>query len=101
MKIADINTYLVGNPWKNWLFVQVKSDEGVYGIGEGTLGHLSRTVEAAIHEMKPLILGLDVFQIERLVLRLGRDVFADGGQIKMCAISAVEIACWDIIGKAL
>jgi galactonate dehydratase len=51
--------------------------------------------------MKPLVLGLDAFQIEMLVLRLSRNVFADGGQIKMCAISAIEIACWDIIGKAL
>ncbi len=37
MKIKDIKTYLVGNPWKNWLFVQVETDEGIQGIGEGTL----------------------------------------------------------------
>jgi len=101
VKITGITTYLVGNPWKNWLFVRVDTDDGFHGIGEGTLGHLSRTVEAAVHEMKPLVLGLDAFQIEMLVLRLSRNVFADGGQIKMCAISALEIACWDIIGKAL
>jgi hypothetical protein len=101
MKIRDIKTYLVGNPWKNWLFVQVETDEGVHGIGEGTLGHLSRTVEAAIHELKPLILGLEVFQIEMMLRRLGRDIYSDGGQIQMCAVSAIEIACWDIIGKAL
>ncbi len=101
MKIRDIKTYLVGNPWKNWLFVRVETSEGVYGIGEGTLGHLSKTVEAAIHEMKPLVLGFEVFQTEAIVLRLSRDVFADGGQIKMCAISAIEIACWDAVGKAL
>ena len=101
MRITGITTYLVGNPWKNWLFVRVDTDDGFHGIGEGTLGHLSRTVEAAVHEMKPLVLGLDAFQIEMLVLRLSRNVFADGGQIKMCAISALEIACWDIIGKAL
>jgi len=101
LKITDIKTYLVGNPWKNWLFVQMFTDEGTYGIGEGSLGHLSKTVEAAIHEMKPFILGLDIFQTELLVGRLSRNVYADGGQIKMCAISALEIACWDAIGKAL
>jgi galactonate dehydratase len=42
-----------------------------------------------------------VFQTELLVARLSRHVYADGGQIKMCAISALEIACWDAIGKAL
>ena len=101
MRITEIETYLVGNPWKNWLFIRLNTDDGIYGIGEGSLGHLSRTVEAAIHEMKPFILGLDVFQTEMLVARLGRQVYADGGQIKMCAISALEIACWDAIGKAL
>jgi len=101
MRIVDIETYLVGNPWKNWVFLRLLTDEGIHGIGEGSLGHLSKTVETAIHEIKPLILGLDVFQTELLVTRLQRHVYADGGQIKMCAISAIEIACWDAIGKAL
>lgn len=99
MRITEIETYLVGNPWKNWLFLRLLTDEGVHGIGEGSLGHLSKTVEAAVHEMKPFILGLEVFQVETLVQRLTRHVYADGGQIRMCAISAMEIACWDIIGK--
>jgi galactonate dehydratase len=101
MKIKDITTYLVGNPWKNWLFVRVETDDGVHGIGEGTLGQFSRTVEAAVHEMKHLVLGLDAFQAEAIVERLSHGIFADGGQIKMCAMSAIEIACWDIVGKAL
>ncbi|MBI4165826.1 MAG: hypothetical protein HY508_08845 [Acidobacteria bacterium] len=101
MKITDFKTYLVGNPWKNWLFVRVETDEGIHGIGEGTLGHFSRTVETAIHEMKPFVLGLDIFQIEEMQLHLARDIFAAGGQIKMAAMSAMEIACWDAIGKAL
>jgi galactonate dehydratase len=101
LKIVDVETYLVGNPWKNWVFVKLLTDSGIYGIGEGSLGHLSKTVETAIHEMKPFILGLEVFQTEMLVSRLSRNVYADGGQIKMCAISALEIACWDAVGKAL
>jgi len=101
MRIVDVETYLVGNPWKNWLFLKLITDEGIHGIGEGSLGHLSKTVETAVHEMKPFILGLEVFQTELLVNRLSRQVYADGGQIKMCAISALEIACWDAIGKAL
>jgi galactonate dehydratase len=101
MRLVDIETHLVGNPWKNWVFVRLITDEGIHGIGEGSLGHLSKTVETAIHEIKPLILGLEVFQTELLVTRLQRHVYADGGQIKMCAISAIEIACWDAIGKAL
>jgi galactonate dehydratase len=101
VKITDVKTYLVGNPWKNWLFVRVETDEGIHGIGEGTLGHFSGTVATAIEENKALLVGRDVFRIESMITRWMREIFADGAQIKMCAISAVEIACWDIVGKAV
>ena len=100
MKIVAVETYIAGNPWKNWLFAKVLTDEGLYGIGEGTLNYFGRTVEAAIHELKPLILGMDPFQVEVISQRLIRDVYSDGAQVHMCAVAAIEIACWDIIGKA-
>ncbi len=100
MKITAIDTYIAGNPWKNWLFAKVSTDEGVHGIGEGTLNYFGRTVEAAIHELKPLVLGMDPFQVEILSQKLIRDVYSEGAQIHMCAVAAIEIACWDIIGKA-
>jgi galactonate dehydratase len=101
MKITAIETFIAGNPWKNWLFAKVQTDEGIYGIGEGTLNYFGKTVEAAIHELKPLILGMDPFQIEVISQKLIRDVYSDGGHIHMCTVAAIEIACWDIIGKAL
>ena len=36
MRITSIETYIAGNPWKNWLFAKVSTDEGIYGVGEGT-----------------------------------------------------------------
>jgi galactonate dehydratase len=101
VRIRDFETYLVGNPWKTWLFVRVLTDDGLYGIGEGTLGQLNRAVEGALHDMKPLVVGMNPFDIEALVAKLSRDVYGDGAQIKMSAVSALEIACWDILGKAL
>ncbi len=100
MKIVSIDTYIAGNPWKNWLFAKVITDEGLYGIGEGTLNYFARTVESAIHELKPLVIGMDPFQVEILSQRLIRDVYSEGAQIHMCAVAAIETACWDIIGKA-
>jgi galactonate dehydratase len=100
MKIAAIETYIAGNPWKNWLFAKVITDEGLYGIGEGTVNYFGRTVEAAVHELKPLILGMDPFQVETISQKLIRDVYTEGGQVHMCAVAAIEIALWDIIGKA-
>jgi galactonate dehydratase len=100
MRIKAIETYIAGNPWKNWLFAKVITDEGIHGIGEGTLNYFGRTVEAAIHELAPLIIGLDPFQVETISQRLIRDVYSDGAQVHMCAVAAIEIALWDIIGKA-
>jgi galactonate dehydratase len=100
VKITAIDTYIAGNPWKNWLFAKVSTDEGIYGVGEGTLNYFGKTIEAAIHELKPLVMGMDPFQVEIISQRLIRDVYSEGAQIHMCAVSAIEIACWDIIGKA-
>lgn len=100
MKITAIDTYIAGNPWKNWVFTKVSTDEGLYGIGEGTVNYFGKTVETAIHELKPLILGLDPFQVELVSQKLIRDVYTEGGQVHMCAVAAIEIALWDIIGKA-
>jgi galactonate dehydratase len=100
MKITAIDTFIAGNPWKNWLFAKVTTDEGLHGVGEGTLNSFAATINAAIHELKPLVLGMDPFQIEILSQKLIRDVYSEGGQVHMCAVAAIEIACWDIIGKA-
>lgn len=100
MQITAVKTYIAGNPWKNWLFAKVETDEGIYGIGEGTLNYFAKTIEAGIHELSPLIIGMDPFQVETISQRLIRDVYSEGAQVHMCAVAAIEIACWDIIGKA-
>ncbi len=100
MRITAIDTYIAGNPWKNWLFAKVSTDEGIHGVGEGTLNYFAKTIETAIHELKPLIIGMDPFQVEIITQRLVRDIYSDGAQVHMCAVAAIEIALWDIIGKA-
>src|ERR1019366_4084068 len=100
MRITAIDTYIAGNPWKNWVFAKVSTDEGIHGVGEGTLNCFGKTVETAIHELKPLAIGMDPFQVEIISQRLVRDVYTEGAQIHMCAVAAIEIALWDIIGKA-
>ncbi|HMM42797.1 MAG TPA: mandelate racemase/muconate lactonizing enzyme family protein [Thermomicrobiales bacterium] len=100
VRITRATTYLVGNPWKNWLLLRLDTDQpGLYGLGEGTLNAFGRTVEAAIHELAPRYEGMDPFQVETIVQRMTRDLYSDGGQIHGNAVAAVEEACWDIIGK--
>ena len=64
MRIVEAKTYVVGNPWKNWVFVKLETDEGIYGIGEGTLNGFARTTEACIRELASFYMGMDPFQIE-------------------------------------
>jgi len=88
-------------PWKNWLFVEVHTDEGISGIGEATVNAFARTVEAAIRELESFFIGKDPFQPRRICEGMRRDVYTDGGQIQGCAAAAIETACFDIMGKAL
>lgn len=100
MKITDVTTHIVGNAWKNWTFVRVDTDAGLFGLGEATLNGFARTVETAIHELKRFVVGQDPFDVESHSLRLFRDVYSDGGQIQGAALAGLEFACWDIMGKA-
>lgn len=99
MKITDVTTYIVGNPWKNWVFTRVDTDAGVHGIGESTLNGFAKTVESAVQELKRFVIGEDPFDVENHTLKLIREVFSDGGQIHGAALSGIEFACWDIMGK--
>lgn len=101
MKITDVKTYIAGNDWKNWVFTQVETDEGVTGLGEATLNGFAKTTEAAVHELKRLVIGRDPFDVEDISLRLFRDYYSDGGQVQGAALAGIEYACWDIKGKAL
>ena len=68
MRISDVRTYLVGNPWKNWTFVKLLTDEGLHGWGEATAHRAARTAEANVLEMKRYYLGRDPFNTEAIRL---------------------------------
>ncbi len=50
MKITQIETHTVSAGWKNWLFIRVLTDEGLYGVGEATINGFIKSTEAAVHE---------------------------------------------------
>jgi galactonate dehydratase len=101
MRITEIETFTVGAGWKNWLFVRLQTDGGVTGLGEGTLNGFIRTTEAAVRELEHLVLGEDPRRIRALAKKMLDSVSLDGGHIHRTAIAAVEVACWDILGKSL
>jgi galactonate dehydratase len=102
MKITDVRTVVVNAEMRNWVFVKVETDQaGLYGWGEASLEWKTRAVVGAIEDFKPLLIGEDPARIEHLYQKLYRQSFWRMGVIGMSAISGVEQACWDILGKSL
>lgn len=100
MKIKTLETFLANAGQRNYLFVRLTTDTGLTGIGEATLEWQEKAVEVLINEwVASRIIGKDPFDIEEVVGGMIRDQY-QGGSTVMTAISSVEIAMWDIIGKA-
>lgn len=101
MKITNLTTYVMGSAWRNLVFIRLDTDEGIHGIGEASLTNRDDAVVGYLEGAKRRhVIGSDPFNVEDLWMRMYRNDFWRGGVIANTALSAVEIACWDIIGKA-
>jgi len=101
-KAKKIETFLIGRPWNNLLIVRITTDDGLTGLGEGTMQWQAKTVETATRSLvSRYITGSSVFEIERLVQAMYRNEYARGGPVLNSAIAAIEMALWDICGKHL
>jgi galactonate dehydratase len=102
MKITKITPLVLGTVWRNLTFLKVETDEGIYGLGEARSLNKDDALIGYLNEAAPrYVLGADPFEIERLVGRMFRGDFGRAGEIAMTGIALVEMACWDIMGKAL
>jgi L-alanine-DL-glutamate epimerase-like enolase superfamily enzyme len=101
MKITNVETYPVWGGFRNFLFVVVDTDEGIYGVGEAGITGRELAVVGAIEHFKPLLIGQDPARIEHIWQLLFRGGFFPAQRILTSAISAIDIALWDIKGKAL
>ncbi|MGD8240653.1 MAG: mandelate racemase/muconate lactonizing enzyme family protein [Armatimonadota bacterium] len=97
MKITDVKTFIVGNPWKNWVFVKLYTDEGITGVGEATGGHHAKPTEAEVHELGRFYMGMDPRHPTRIYERMHKGLFFRSSN----AANAVETACWDVLAKSL
>src|SRR5882672_4325306 len=97
MRITGLKTIVVGNPWKNWLFVQLATDEVLVGLGEATGGLETQPIEAQLQEISRFIIGEDPLHPARVWQKIYKGLFLNTS----IAMNAVEIACWDILGKSL
>ena len=101
LQITDVETYVVANPWKPWVFVRLETDAGIHGIAEATAHGKPETVAAAVEEMGEYFIGADPYETERLWLEMYRDEWYSRNVINATVISAIDICCWDIKGKVL
>ncbi len=101
MKVTDIKCFAVDCFRTNWVFVKVYTDEGIDGVGEATLEYKEKALLGAVGHIKEYMLGQNPLDIEKHWHSIYRDAYWRGGAVLMSALSAVETALWDILGKSL
>ncbi len=101
MKVIDIKPFVVDCFRTNWVFVKVYTDSGITGVGEATLEYKEKALLGALEHIKEYLVGKDPLQIEKHFHDIYRDAYWRGGPVLMSALSAVECALWDILGKHL
>lgn len=102
MKITAVTPLVLGTQWRNLVHIRVDTDEGLVGYGESrpinkvesVVGYLSDVTER-------FVLGLNPFDTELLTRRLTIEDYGQPGEIAMTGLAMLEMACWDIVGKAL
>jgi galactonate dehydratase len=100
MIITRLESFLTNAGLRNYLFIRLTTDTGLAGIGEASLEWQEQTVQTVLHEwVEDRIVGTDPFDMEAVIGGMIRDQY-QGGSTVLTAISGVEIACWDLIGKA-
>lgn len=101
MRMTTFETFVCDAFRTNWVFVRITTDTGVHGWGEATLEYREKTVLQALHELEATLEGRDLRDIEAWWQDAYRDAYWRGGVVLTSALSAIEMALWDIKGKAL
>jgi galactonate dehydratase len=102
MKIADLRLTVVGTPWRELVFLELTTDEGLTGVGEVRMVNKTDTLIACIGELAPrYVIGTDPFDVERLAWNVQRGEYGRAGEVAQSALAAFDVACWDLMGQSL
>ena len=104
MQITDVKTFLVHDrerPDRNYAFVKVYTDQGLTGLGESGINGKELALAGLIDTWAPILRGMDPTRIEHIWQTLWRGQFFRGGHVHSAAVAAIDIALWDLRGKAL
>jgi galactonate dehydratase len=102
LRIEEIRTTVVGTPWRELVFVELTTENGLTGVGEVRMVNRTDTLLACVHELGPRhVIGADPFDVELLAWKIQRSDYSRPGEITQSALAAFDIACWDLKGQAL
>ena len=102
MKVDSIQTFCTAEATgRKYFIVKVTTDDGITGLGEVGIGNWSGAIDQAVHHLGDIVVGADPLATERLWQHMFRAGFFPADKVYACAISAIDIALWDIKGKAL
>jgi galactonate dehydratase len=101
MKITNLDTVVVDFYRTNLIFVRLHTDSGLTGVAEATLEGQEHAVRGAIAVLAEAVRGKDPTRIAQNTYELNRDAYWRGGPVSMTALSALEMAMWDVSARAL
>ena len=102
MKVTRIRSFPVKGPdGRGFFIVRVDTDAGIHGLGEVGIRNWGRAISSAIDHLAELVIGADPWETERLWQEMFRSGFFPADSVYSCAISAIDIALWDIKGKSV
>jgi galactonate dehydratase len=101
MKIVAVETTVVGTPWRELVFVELVTDEGLRGVGEARMVNKTDTLLACVDELaQRYVVGTDPFDVERLAWRARWEEYGRAGEVSQTAVSTFDVACLDLMGQA-
>ncbi len=101
LQITDIKVYPAWVGHRNQLLVKVETNEGLYGWGEAGLSGRELAVAGAIKHYREFLIGKDAMRIGAIWQEVYRSQYFEGGRVLLAALSAIDIALYDVVGKAL
>ncbi|HEU5089926.1 MAG TPA: mandelate racemase/muconate lactonizing enzyme family protein [Roseiflexaceae bacterium] len=101
LRITDIKAYPAWVGHRNQLLVKVETDQGLYGWGESGLSGRELAVVGAVNHFREFLIGRDAMQIGRIWQEVYRSQYFEGGRVLQAALSAIDIALYDVVAKSL
>jgi galactonate dehydratase len=102
MKITAARPAVVGTPWRELVFLELETDEGLVGVSEVRMVSRTATLVACLEELAPRhVIGTDPFDVERLAWNIQRAEYDRPGEVSQSALASFDVACWDLMGQKL